>query len=181
MQPGDSPRILVIQVKRIGDLVLSAPLVASLKAQVPGAHITVLAIVHPGTKEEAKYWTAKARAQTIGHLKREHRATVVISRGNDPFEIAHIDRIKSHAETGIDYDGLLPLPELVGELKSASEVLWEIEDEIRLKEVKGELDDALIQLARSVYVTNDKRADVKRQINLFTQSDLVEEKSYGDC
>lgn len=56
--------------------------------------------------------------------------------------------------------------------------LWEIEDKIRIKEAKKEFDDEFIQLARSVYFKNDKRADIKRQINLKYNSELLEEKEY---
>ena len=56
--------------------------------------------------------------------------------------------------------------------------LWSIEDEIRLKEKNKEFDDIFIDLARSVYVTNDKRAEIKKVINKKYNSTFVEEKSY---
>jgi uncharacterized protein DUF6165 len=56
--------------------------------------------------------------------------------------------------------------------------LWEIEDKIRLKESAREFDDEFIQLARSVYFENDKRSHIKRQINIATRSELMEEKEY---
>ncbi len=65
-------------------------------------------------------------------------------------------------------------------LKEVNESLWEIEDKIRLKEGKQLFDEEFVTLARSVYVTNDKRADIKRNINNETGSELVEEKSYSD-
>ncbi len=58
--------------------------------------------------------------------------------------------------------------------------LWDIEDRIRVKEVENAFDDEFISLARSVYFTNDDRADVKKEINLKFSSDLVEEKEYVD-
>jgi hypothetical protein len=67
-----------------------------------------------------------------------------------------------------------------GELKRINEALWEIEDEIRLKERDQAFDARFIELARAVYHTNDKRAAVKRAINLKLGSRLVEEKSYQD-
>lgn len=67
-----------------------------------------------------------------------------------------------------------------GELKRINEALWEIEDEIRVKERDHAFDDRFIELARAVYHTNDKRAAVKRAINLKLGSRLVEEKSYQD-
>jgi len=69
---------------------------------------------------------------------------------------------------------------LVAELKSVNEELWNIEDQIRDKEAAKQFDDEFIKLARSVYYTNDRRADLKKQINLATGSELVEEKSYQD-
>ncbi len=64
------------------------------------------------------------------------------------------------------------------ELKSINETLWVIEDELRLKESKSAFDKQFIELARSVYFTNDRRARVKREINIAVGSSLVEEKSY---
>lgn len=66
------------------------------------------------------------------------------------------------------------------ELKRINESLWEIEDEIRLKERAQAFDARFIELARAVYVTNDRRAAVKRAINEKLGSRLVEEKSYQD-
>ena len=56
--------------------------------------------------------------------------------------------------------------------------LWVIEDKLRDKERNKEFDDEFIQLARSVYFTNDKRAEIKREINEIYNSTFVEEKSY---
>jgi hypothetical protein len=56
--------------------------------------------------------------------------------------------------------------------------LWDIEDQIRIKESEKRFDDQFIALARSVYFTNDKRAAVKREINERYGSELVEEKEY---
>ena len=65
-------------------------------------------------------------------------------------------------------------------LKQVNEKLWDIEDEIRLKEKQKQFDDEFIQLARSVYITNDERATIKHDINTKTGSVLQEEKSYSD-
>jgi len=78
-------------------------------------------------------------------------------------------------------DGLwTTIESLYADLKRINEELWVIEDDIRIKEYKKEFDDEFIRLARAVYVTNDKRADVKKKINLKLGSELVEEKSYED-
>ncbi|OGT20637.1 MAG: hypothetical protein A2V90_06710 [Gammaproteobacteria bacterium RBG_16_57_12] len=68
----------------------------------------------------------------------------------------------------------------IAELKTINEKLWDIEDDIRLKESRQEFDDDFIRLARAVYFINDDRAAVKRKINLKLGSALVEEKSYAD-
>ena len=68
----------------------------------------------------------------------------------------------------------------IAELKQINETLWEIEDDIRIKESAGEFDEDFIRLARSVYINNDQRAAIKRRINVKTGSDLIEEKSYAD-
>ena len=69
---------------------------------------------------------------------------------------------------------------LINELKKVNKNLWEIEDNIRIKESHQEFDKEFIQLARSVYKENDKRASIKKEINLKYHSDLVEEKLYKD-
>lgn len=65
------------------------------------------------------------------------------------------------------------------EMVSINKELWNIEDDIRDKERDKEFDDVFIGLARAVYVTNDKRAEVKKNINLKYGSTFVEEKSYN--
>lgn len=66
------------------------------------------------------------------------------------------------------------------QLKGVNGALWEIEDAIRVKEKAKAFDSDFIALARSVYVRNDERAAVKREINTRLGSRLVEEKSYED-
>jgi hypothetical protein len=56
--------------------------------------------------------------------------------------------------------------------------LWKIEDDIRKKESQKEFDQEFINLARLVYITNDKRADIKKKINIKYGSNFIEEKSY---
>jgi len=65
-------------------------------------------------------------------------------------------------------------------LKEINQSLWDIEDNIRIKESKKEFDDEFIQIARSVYVVNDQRAAAKKEVNILLGSELVEEKSYQD-
>ena len=63
-------------------------------------------------------------------------------------------------------------------LQGVNEKLWDIEDRIRDKEAARSFDAEFIELARSVYRTNDERAAIKRRVNLALGSRIVEEKSY---
>jgi hypothetical protein len=63
-------------------------------------------------------------------------------------------------------------------LKNINKKLWNIEDHIRLKEKQKIFDKKFIELARSVYITNDKRAAIKKDINILSESSFIEEKSY---
>ena len=104
-------------------------------------------------------------------------------------KLAHISDAAKRANIHNELDALLPLvvgdafttdqmQALMAELKSVNEALWDIEDDIREKEAAKSFDAEFIRLARAVYITNDKRAEIKKQINLATGSALVEEKSY---
>ena len=70
--------------------------------------------------------------------------------------------------------------DLINNLKGVNNNLWVIEDKIRIKESNQEFDREFIQLARSVYKENDKRASIKKEINQKYNSELVEEKSYNN-
>ena len=76
---------------------------------------------------------------------------------------------------------ILSKPELLKlkqDLTLVNQALWEIEDKIRDKEAAADFGSEFIDLARSVYKTNDRRAAIKREINLRLKSKLMEEKSY---
>lgn len=81
-------------------------------------------------------------------------------------------------------DAALPAsPELVAltnRLKEINQHLWVIEDDIRACESAGDFGPSFIALARAVYQTNDRRAAVKKEINLLTGATIVEEKSYQE-
>jgi hypothetical protein len=74
--------------------------------------------------------------------------------------------------------GSARLNELTAALKQVNEELWVIEDDIRDCERNRDFGTRFVELARAVYVTNDKRAALKKDINLLVGSDIVEEKSY---
>jgi len=69
---------------------------------------------------------------------------------------------------------------LRSQLKAVNEELWVIEDDIRDQEAAQDFGQTFIELARAVYVTNDKRAAIKKEVNLALGSRFVEEKSYQD-
>ncbi|AKO51589.1 hypothetical protein ABA45_03425 [Marinobacter psychrophilus] len=72
------------------------------------------------------------------------------------------------------------IAQLRQQLKAVNEELWVIEDDIRDQEADQNFGARFIELARAVYVTNDKRAFLKKDINLALGSRFVEEKSYQD-
>ena len=91
---------------------------------------------------------------------------------------AELEALRPLVSGGVfDSDELLTLTDA---LRAVNGELWDIEDDIRAEEAAGRFGDRFIELARTVYVTNDRRAALKKKINLATGSDLVEEKSYED-
>ena len=72
------------------------------------------------------------------------------------------------------------LENLMTELKKINQKLWIIEDDIRLLEKNKKFDDNFIELARSVYITNDKRFEIKNKINRLFSSNIEEVKSYEE-
>ena len=68
--------------------------------------------------------------------------------------------------------------EIFFQLKSINLKLWDIEDKIRIKEKNKEFDNEFIELARSVYLNNDRRSEKKKELNIMFNSEIIEEKSY---
>jgi hypothetical protein len=100
----------------------------------------------------------------------------------DPDKLANVNRERELLEAvwrdaGLDSGSIRALRT---ELKRINEALWAIEDDIREEERHGRFGERFIELARSVYITNDQRAAIKKQINLELDSAIVEEKSYRD-
>ena len=81
-------------------------------------------------------------------------------------------------ETGINLLEDKQVSVLYKKVKAINETLWDLEDDIRMKEKARAFDEKFIKLAREIYKTNDRRAEVKKEINLLTGSLFVEEKSY---
>ncbi len=103
-------------------------------------------------------------------------------RISDPQKRANIQRELAALSQLMETQGLSRqiVADEVAQLKRVNETLWQIEDDIREKEAGKCFDDEFIELARKVYITNDKRCDIKREINLRLGSDFIEEKSYEE-
>ena len=101
-------------------------------------------------------------------------------RIKDPAKLDNVRRELSLLQATWDESPLSgqDVSQLKAGLKQVNETLWEIEDFIRVKEMERAFDEQFIELARSVYVNNDRRAALKRQLNEATGSTLVEEKDY---
>ena len=78
----------------------------------------------------------------------------------------------------VNDNGLNVDKKLINNLREVNNKLWNIEDKIRKKEKLKAFDNEFIEIARSVYIENDKRSEIKREINTKYNSELVEEKSY---
>jgi hypothetical protein len=99
----------------------------------------------------------------------------------DPIKLKNInnelDELKPFLDV-VGYESNVTVNSLVKELEIINEKLWVIEDKLRDKERLNQFDEEFIQLARSVYFTNDERAKIKKNLNEVTNSKFVEEKSY---
>ena len=111
---------------------------------------------------------------TILEIKAERIADPA-KQANVRRELAALDRVRSRAAAATS-----ELSALRGELAAVNRRLWEVEDALRRCEREGRFDERFVELARSVYRDNDRRAALKREINKLTGSAIVEEKSYRD-
>ena len=78
----------------------------------------------------------------------------------------------------LEKNSILIPDEIYFQLKSINLKLWDIEDKIRIKEKNKEFDNEFIELARSVYLNNDRRSATKKELNIIFNSEIIEEKSY---
>ena len=102
------------------------------------------------------------------------------ARISDPLKLININKeldVLNHLLTKLPFSRDKIKVE-VDELRQINEKLWVIEDDIRDKEARKQFDQGFIELARLVYITNDRRSAVKRDINVKLGSGFVEEKSY---
>lgn len=111
---------------------------------------------------------------TILEIKSERIADVEKLK-NVTHELSVLSATRDTHLSGVD-----GLGELAQQLKTINEALWKIEDDIRACEAEKDFAQKFIDLARAVYITNDKRAAVKKEINLLTGATIIEEKSYTD-
>lgn len=125
----------------------------------------IMVPISPGELVD-KITILKIKSERIGDEKKVH---------NVKLELDLLQRTWQQSDfAGTDIDAQTQ------QLKSINERLWEIEDRIRLKESAAAFDDEFVELARSVYFTNDERSRIKREINELLGSELIEEKSYQD-
>ena len=106
---------------------------------------------------------------TILEIKQIHMTGIKLKNVNK--ELKLLKKILQDKNLEIDID-------LINSLKEVNNNLWKIEDSIRIKERNQKFNKEFIQLARSVYKENDKRASIKKKINQQYNSELVEEKLY---
>ena len=104
---------------------------------------------------------------------------VKAERISDPTKRANVQRELSELEALRARHRLDGLDVLTTDLRTVNETLWDVEDELRLLEVEQRFDARFIALARAVYQTNDRRAALKKEINLLVGSAIIEEKSYA--
>ncbi len=106
---------------------------------------------------------------SILQIKRERIEGIKLN--NIKNEIIELEEVIKNNNLEID-------KKFFSDLKKINFCLWEIEDKIRIKDSKNEFDQEFIALAKSVYKENDKRATLKKEINLKYGSFLIEEKTY---
>jgi len=101
-------------------------------------------------------------------------------RISDPAKLANVrTELSALEKTWLAHPAAVKdIARLRAELKAVNELLWDTEDNIRLQDQSGAFDERFIELARTVYLKNDERARIKKDINLALGSAYVEEKSY---
>ena len=111
--------------------------------------------------------SSRAKKEKIANLKKVKKVS---------YELELLENSLNSFETSKTAE----LKNLMNELKKINQKLWKIEDDIRLLEKNKKFDDNFIKLARSVYITNDERFEVKNKINKLFSSEIEEVKSYEE-
>ncbi len=99
----------------------------------------------------------------------------------DPSKIINVYKelqvLNTHFQELLDEYGS-KIKELYIKISNVNKTLWDIEENIRKKESLKEFNEEFVELARQLYLINDQRTNLKKEINLLTKSEFVEEKSY---
>lgn len=116
---------------------------------------------------------------SIGELFDKYSILEIKSeRIDDPLKLKHVLNELEILKNYILNHNIQLEETVFDELKNINEKLWIVEDNIRLKEDKKEFDSEFIELARSVYILNDKRSYIKNKINNLLNSNIIDIKSY---
>lgn len=135
-----------------------------------------------GTGDPALRWTARPEAPCAWGdlLDRLSILELKCERIAEPVALTHVRRERGALAEVVGDQARFPaaLAPLLDDLAAVNAVLWDVEDQIRAHERAGDFGAGFVTLARSVYTENDRRAALKRRINLLLGSDLVEEKVF---
>ena len=108
------------------------------------------------------------------------KITILRIKSERMTDAAKLANVKRELDVlGAARDASLPVSAELSALEAVNNTLWRIEDDVRACEAKRDFGPEFIELARAVYTCNDRRAAIKKQINLLTGSSLIEEKSYA--
>jgi len=135
-------------------------------------------LILAGEKSSARFYSIIMKIEVSnGEIVDKH--TILIIKYNKITDESKLKNIKQ--ELAIIDEVLIKInfqPKDYDNLLMINEALWDVEDELRLCEKQQQFDDYFVGLARKVYHLNDRRADIKKRINIDTNSELTEEKSY---
>lgn len=113
----------------------------------------------------------------------------------DKLSILHIKKLKIHNPEKLEkvtheykllqdisepYLGVKEYFNLYDDLIQTNLILWDVEDKLRVLEKTKTFDEEFVELARKVYYTNDERFEIKNKINILSNSEIQEQKSYED-
>ena len=99
---------------------------------------------------------------------------IKLKNSNNSIKTVNIEKEYNYLKNIVDQ---IKVPEeFVKQLKKVNQELWDIEDSLRMLEIKKLFTEDFVNLARKVYFTNDLRAEIKHKINIITNSNFIEEK-----
>ena len=105
---------------------------------------------------------------------------IKMEKMKDSNKINNVDKELKQLLPYLDEIGINVEDELFKKLKKMNLKLWDIEDKLRKLESQKKFNNEFIELARQVYYTNDLRCVIKKEINIKTKSELIEEKFYNE-